>query len=213
MSSQPTTWPPQSGLTTPTVPLKTQVFSLHASTTIHTPASFIFAILLDTSTYPDWCTFIPKVDIVSPSPNSGILTSGMKITFHACMGAAGSSTRPTPLVVTDISTPTNPSEYIPASTLTSDPTYTSDLSTVYRVSWASDKSSSSAVGPSTERFHEVLVWGEEECKVRTWECMGGAVAHVVKWMYKGTLEGKFESWCAELKGYGERKWGEEKGKT
>jgi hypothetical protein len=126
------------------------------------------------------------------------------------MGAPGSSTHATPLVVTDISTPAQPSAYIPDDTLASDPTYTSDLSIVYRVAWAGDKSSTFTVGPSTERFHEIIVRSEQQCEVRTWECMGGAVAHVVKWMYKSTLEAKFGDWCRELKSYGERKWEQER---
>lgn len=213
MHDHTSTWPPgtPSGVSTPTVPRSSQVFAIHASTTINAPAAFIFKILLNTTTYPEWCTFIPKVDIDSQANDEeALLKVGSRIIFHACMGTPGSSTRATPLVVTDISTPAQPSAYVPEDTLASDPTYTSDLSIVYRVAWASDRSSAFSVEPSAERFHEVIVRGEQQCEVRTWECMGGAVAHVVKWMYKSTLEAKFSDWCWELKDYGERKWEKEK---
>ncbi|KAH7072628.1 hypothetical protein BKA63DRAFT_515380 [Paraphoma chrysanthemicola] len=211
MTDQNPTWPPPSGVTSPTVPHNSQVFTLNASILIHAPASFIFNILLDTSTYPEWCTFIPKVDVISHSNSTqdAHLELGTKMIFHACMGAPGSSTRATPLVVTDLSTPESLSTYIPLDTLVSEPVYTSDPSTVYRVAWASDKTSAFDVGPTAERFHEVIVRGEDKCEVRTWECMGGKVAHVVKWMYQGTLQTKFVEWCRDLREFGERRWVEE----
>ncbi|KAF2680261.1 hypothetical protein K458DRAFT_421488 [Lentithecium fluviatile CBS 122367] len=127
------------------------------------------------------------------------------------MDPTSSKSFPTHLIVTDISTPSQPSNYIPLSTLTSESTYTSDLSTVYRVAWAGDKTGLLPSGPNTERFHEVIVKGEELCEVRTWECMGGVLAHAVKWMYRKTLETRFAEWCGELKGYGEKRWREERG--
>jgi hypothetical protein len=113
---------------------------------------------------------------------------------------------PTHLRVTDLSTPSNPSSYIPTATLSAEPTYTADLSTVYRVAWADDKRHAWEVGPTVERFTEVIVRGEHECEVRTWECQGGAVAHVVKWMYKGVLERKFSQWGEELRVFGQAMW-------
>lgn len=50
-----------------------------------------------------------------------------------------------------------------------------------------------------ERFHEIIVTGENQCEVRTWECMGGVLARAVKWMYASTLQQRFKEWCEDLK--------------
>jgi hypothetical protein len=221
MSDQTSVWPPAEGATTPRVPLKHAILALSASTKINAPASYIFNIILDTSTYPEWSTFVPKVTIQSHptttdqtpevTAKDSILKVGTKFTFHIKMDANSSKYNPTNLVVDDISTPDHPSDYIPSSTLASEPTYTADLESVYRVAWASDPSGLLAAGLHAHRFHEVIVRGEEMCEVRTWECMAGILTHAVKWMYKQTLENKFEECCAELKEYGEKKWAGEKG--
>jgi hypothetical protein len=126
------------------------------------------------------------------------------------MGHPGSKPTPTHLLISDISTPSSPSTYIPQETLQAGkfPGYTTDLSSVYRVSWKGDKVDFFAKGLNTERFHEVIVTGEEQCEVRTWEVMGGVLAHTVKWMYGKTLGRKFEEWCADLRGFSEKKWAE-----
>lgn len=62
-----------------------------------------------------------------------------------------------------------------------------------------------ARGLRSERFHEVVSLAEGGCEVRTWECQGGVLARAVKWKYGGVLGGKFEGWCADLKGEAERR--------
>jgi hypothetical protein len=217
-------------VTTPNVPSKDAILLLTASTKINAPASFIFDILMNTSTYPAWSTFIPKVTIEShPSPPESQTTAGAtspdqdpvlkldtKFTFYANMSSdppSKAKLHPTRLVVTDISTPSSQSTYIPAAELASEPTYTKDLSSVYRVAWMSLKSGMFDVGPTAERFNEVIVLGEESCEVRTWECMSGVTAHAVKWIYKTTLEGKLQDWCDEVKKYGEVEWKKEWGRS
>ncbi|KAL1594166.1 hypothetical protein SLS59_009001 [Nothophoma quercina] len=213
-------WPPKEGLSTPTVSVQESVFAVAGSTQINAPASFIFDILLDTSTYTDWCTFVPKV-IVDEQPSSAtqstgdladgkspVLMLGTKFTFLAVMGSPGSKQTPTHLIISDMSIPSEPSSYIPATTLESSTVYTADLSQVYRIAWKGDKIDFFAKGLSTERFHEVIVRGEEECEVRTWEVMGGVLAHTVKWLYRKTLDRKFDGWCSDLKAFGERRWAE-----
>ena len=104
----------------------------------------------------------------------------------------------TQLRVTDISTPESPSAYIPQDTLDSDPALYADLSSVYRISWTTE-GGFVARGLKSERYHEIIVLGENECEVRTWECQGGPLARAVKWMYKDTLQKKFAEWCEDLK--------------
>jgi hypothetical protein len=208
-------WPPKEGISTPTVSASDRVLTITASAQINAPASFVFDILLDTSTYPEWCTFVPKVVIDSQpegTSNNAILRPGTKFTFHAVMGTPGSKPTPTHLLLSDLSTPSTPSSYISLEGLQAGkfPGYTPDLSTVYRVAWKGDKVDFFAKGLNTERFHEVIVRGEEQCEVRTWEVMGGVLAHTVKWMYGRVLGRKFEDWCGDLRGFGERRWQEDK---
>ena len=217
-----TVWPPKEGVSTPTVSEQDSVLTVTSSTQVNAPASFVFAILLDVSTYAEWCSFVPKVVIdAQPSPlaqhvddkatdESFVLKLGTKLTFFAVMGRPGSKQTPTHLVISDISTPSEPSTYVPFATLETSSLYTTDLANVYRVAWKGDKGDLFAKGLNVERFHEVIVRGEERCEVRTWEVMGGILAHVVKLLYKKTLNKKFGEWCAELKDFGEKKWTERK---
>jgi hypothetical protein len=88
--------------------------------------------------------------------------------------------------------------------------YTANLSQVYRVAWKNDKADFFAWGLNVERFHEVIVRGTEQCEVRTWEVIGGVLAHITKWLYRTTLDQKFDEWCADLKAFGEKNWAEER---
>ncbi|KAF2621740.1 hypothetical protein BU25DRAFT_415771 [Macroventuria anomochaeta] len=205
-------WPPKEGVSTPTVSVQDSVFAVTGSALINAPASFVFDILLDTSTYPEWCTFVPKV-VVDEQPSSAasdspVLQLGTKFTFFAVMGNPGSKQTPTHLFISDMSTPSEPSLYVSSVTLEASPMYTTDLSNVYRVAWKGDKIDFYAKGLNVERFHEVIVRGQEHCEVRTWEVMGGVLAYIVKWLHRKTLDRKFDEWCAELKAFGERKWAE-----
>lgn len=215
-------WPPVEGVSTPTVSGQESVFAVTSSAQINAPASFIFEILLDTSNYSQWCTFVPKVIIDAHPPSDGthhdgdmgeispLLKLGTKFTFFAVMGHPGSKQTPTHLIVSDMSTPSNPSSYIPATALEASAVYTEDLSKVHRVAWKGDKIDFFAKGLNTERFHEVITQGQEQCEVRTWEVMGGVLAHTVKWLYRKTLDKKFDEWCADLKVFGEKEWVESK---
>ena len=108
-----------------------------------------------------------------------------------------SSYTDTQLRVTDVSTPNNPSDYLSKEAL-SDPTFTSDLSQIHRISWTTE-GGFVARGLRSERYHEIIATGDAECEVRTWECQGGVLARAVKWTYGKVLLEKFDVWCADLK--------------
>jgi hypothetical protein len=108
----------------------------------------------------------------------------------------------TPLKVVDICTPSSPTSYLTPELL-EDPTFTADLSKVHRVSWTGN-GGMYAFGMKLERFHEVVVTGENECEVRSWEVMSGILSRVVKLMYEDTLKGKVGVWCEDLKKYCEK---------
>jgi hypothetical protein len=202
-------WPPASGLGTPTVPREQATLVISASTTINAPASVVFDVVCESANYAKWNSQCPSV-VVHHQPsgapaNSTTLVKGTSFTFNVLMDVKKpNKVQPTQLVVTDISTPQQPSDYIPADTLSSDPSYTSDLKTLYRISWKSEGGFVSR-GLRTERFHEIIVKGKDECQVRTWEVMGGPLASMVKWLYQTTLRKFFIEWCEELKKTSEEK--------
>lgn len=197
------TWPPARGLSTPTTSYSSAILTLSSSVPISAPASLVLSILRDTSRYPEWNTWCPNVDILSqpagtPS-DSKILEKGTLMMLHPIMDASKpDKDTPTQLRITDISTPETPSSYIKQEVLDDDPSYTSDLSKLYRISWKGEGGFVS-MGLHAERFHEIIVVDDRNCEVRTWEVMGGLLARTVKWMFKKTLDEKFKLWCTDLK--------------
>jgi hypothetical protein len=202
-------WPPSSGLTTQIVPRKDAILQLSYSTVIRAPAPLVFDTVLHVAEYPSWNTWVPSARIhTSPTttkPDSnpedlGRMRIGSIMTFDVVMDAnKPDKINPTPLKVVDICTPSAPTSYI-SPALLKDPTFTADLSKVYRVSWTGHGGLSTyAFGLSLERFHEVIILGENECEVRTWEVMSGLLSRVVKLMYHAALNQKVGLWCEDLK--------------
>lgn len=204
-------WPPANGLNTINVPRKDAILTVYGSTCINAPAPLVFDKVLDIAKYECWNRFCPKVVVHAQPPADGEeqtssdrLRIGTNFTLYAIMNAADpSSPTPTQLKVTDISTPELPSTYVPQDILESDDSFSADLQKVYRVSWKCEGGFVSR-GLRTERFHEIIVSGEDSCVVRTWECQGGILARTVKWMYRKTLMEKFQMWVDDLKVYCER---------
>ncbi|TLD29734.1 hypothetical protein E2P81_ATG06028 [Venturia nashicola] len=197
------TWPPKRGLSTPTTPYSSAILTLASSISVSAPASLVLSILRDTSRYPEWNTWCPKLDVISQPtgtpPDSKTLEKDTLMLLHPIMDASKPDKgTPTQLRISDISTPDSPSSYISREVLDEDPSYTSNLSKLYRISWKGEGGFVS-MGLHTERFHEIIVLDDGNCEVRTWEVMGGILARTVKWMFKKTLEEKFELWCKDLK--------------
>ena len=196
-------WPPKT-LTSQNVLAKDAILSTSASIRINAPAKQVFAAICNVGDYSHWNSFCPEVSIQSQphgAPEDAVLRIGTAFTFHVVMDAnKPRSYTPTQLKVTDISTPDEPSGYIPSDTLSNEDSYTTDLQAVYRISWKCE-GGFVAKGLRTERFHEVIILDNESCEVRTWENQGGMLAHTVKWMYKKTLDEKFQLWCDDLKKY------------
>lgn len=204
------TWPPPNGLTTVIVPRSSAVLPVFSSARIAAPASFVFSIVLDTSWYPTWNTFAPRVTIRSqpasvPEKKQNILQKDTCFTFHVVMDAKKpDSVSDTKLRVTDYSTPDEQSDYVSKDLLEDDGSFERDQGRVYRVAWTLEGDYVTK-GLRSERFHEIIDLGDHECEVRTWECQGGLLAKVVKSMYKDVLEAKFQQWCQELKTEAERR--------
>lgn len=113
----------------------------------------------------------------------------------------------TKLRVTDFSTPLEQSTYVPREISENDGSFERDQGRVYRIAWTGE-GKFMARGLKSERWHEIVELGENECQVKTWECQGGMLARAVKYYYKDVLQRKFEEWCQELKMEAERRVGE-----
>ncbi|KAL8972371.1 MAG: hypothetical protein Q9183_000597 [Haloplaca sp. 2 TL-2023] len=179
---------------------------------VSAPAPVIFSILRSTTEYASWNTFVPKVVIhQQPQPipaEDTLLHVGTSFTFHVVMD----SSKPTKVTdtqcrITDISTPEDPSGYVPEDVLREDGSYAKDLGHVWRIAWTTE-GGFVARGLRTERFNEVIELGDGEgCEIRTWENQSGVLARAVKWSYKDVLNKKFEGWCKELKKEAEKRVG------
>lgn len=208
-------WPPSSGLTTVVVPRTDAVFHISSSTTIAAPASLVFDIVLHTDEYKEWNQFVPSARIAKQEAADGRdvnhpshMHSNCIMTFDVVMNSKKpAGITETNLLVTDISTPEQPTGYV-SEELLQDPSFTADQSKVYRVSWATH-GGFVARGLRSERFHEVIATSDTECEVRTWEVMGGVLAYTVKWLYQSTLQDKFALWTSDLKKRAESKYAEQ----
>lgn len=205
------TWPPSNGLNARVVSRRDTILSISARTTVFAPASIVFSVLLDTSSYQSWNSFCPSVLIRSqpdhvPSSEAHVLYLDTSFTFNVIMDAAKpTKVTPTQLRVTDISTPEQRSEYISQEVLSEDGSFEADSSRVYRIAWKTE-GGFVARGLRSERFHEIIALeGDKGCEVRTWECQGGVLARAVKYYYNDLLQIKFREWCADLKKEAERR--------
>ncbi|KAJ5769290.1 hypothetical protein N7520_003849 [Penicillium odoratum] len=186
--------PQNANRATPTIEAANATLHIGSSTFIAAPSTAIWAALTNTSTWPSWNEFVPRVTIRS-QPNtesnidtelSPILQRGTKMTFHVRMDPT--STKPqkatdTQLVVTEFEAP-NP-----------------ETNTAGRIVWASDSEAPGGFSASlltAEREHEIKdVEGGTE--VRNWENQVGWLVYAVKWMYGKRLERNFDLWVEDLK--------------
>ncbi|KAK4556225.1 hypothetical protein LTR86_006922 [Recurvomyces mirabilis] len=194
------------------VPRERTILSVSALIHINAPAQRVFNALLDTPKYGRWNTFIPGVTITSQpdhvKDDSTLLQLGTLFNFHVVMNSSKpDSQTPTSLKVSSISTPERLSDYVPEDMIEGDACFYPDQSKVYRVTWI-DHGSLQSRALQVERFHEVIVLGENECEVSTWECQDGILAYVVKWLYGEVLEEKFQDWVKGLKQYCESAYGD-----
>lgn len=193
-------WPPAKGLCTPTVARQDVILQCFSSVVVNAPASVVWDVLRDTAQYGQWNSFVPEVKISSQpgGVNSKILQVGTSMIFQVVMDPKKpTSYTQTQLRVVDISTPDEPSAYIPEAEL-ADATYTSDLKSVYRISWKVEGGFMTR-GLRSERFHEIIILDNDKCEVRSWETMGGVLARAVKWAYSTVLPLRFQEWGDGLK--------------
>lgn len=193
---------------TPTIPAEHAILHIGSSTFISAPSPKVWAALTDTSTWPKWNSFVPRVTIRSQPDSpahqgptdqaepstattttlSPVLQKGTKMTFHVRMDPASTkpqASRDVALVVTEFDPP-NPETH-----------------SAGRIVWVADYEAAGAMPRSllaAERVHEV-VSVEGGTEVRNWEAQVGWAVYAVKWMYGKRLQGNFEGWVDDLRGF------------
>ncbi|KAJ5816453.1 Cyclase/dehydrase [Penicillium robsamsonii] len=209
------TGPTNATRATPNIPVEKAILHIGSSTFISAPSQDVWAALTNTSTWPSWNNFVPRVTIRSqptpdPSPStsapdptpaaststptpqstdttlSPVLQKGTKFTLHVRMDPT--STKPQPS--TDVHALI--SEYSAPD---------AETGQGGRIVWVADTEAPGAFSPSLlqpERVHEFTAV-EGGTVVRNWEAQNGWLAYVVRWMYQTKLQGCFEVWVADLK--------------
>jgi len=157
---------------------------------------------------------VPRVTIISQPPSesntssnsldSKLLVKGTNFAFHVNMDPSKpTKVNTTNLTVSDLSTPQAPSTYVSPHLLQSEPSFTQDLTSVYRIAWT-DSGGLMSRALHVERFHEILIRPHDTCHVRTWECMAGPLAYIIRAVLAKTLQQRFEDWCHDLKAHCEK---------
>ncbi|CAI7660134.1 unnamed protein product [Penicillium manginii] len=175
---------------TPTITPDSASLHLGSSIIINAPSTRVWEVLTDTSTWPSWNSFVPRVTIRSQpntdtAPLSPILQKGTRVTFHVRMDPT--STKPQAatdagLVVTEYEAPNT------------------ETGALGRIVWASDFEAVGTMPGSlltAERVHEIKdveVEGGRGTEVGWMVC-------VVRWMYGAKLKVNFDLWVKDLKAF------------
>ena len=192
---------------TPNIAVADATLHIGSSILIGAPAAQVWDALTDTSTWPSWNNFVPRVTI-REQPNaeeppqgseanestpalSPKLQAGTRFTFHVRLDPFSSKPQAatdTHLRVTEYTAP-NPEAGTPG-----------------RITWAADYDAPGTMGPwllKAERTHEVKqVEGGTE--VRNWEAQVGWAVYAIRWMLGERLQRCFELWVNDLKGFVEK---------
>ncbi|EAW09463.1 uncharacterized protein ACLA_036680 [Aspergillus clavatus NRRL 1] len=193
-----------SSKSTPNISASDAVLHIDSATYIDAPSQDVWNALIDTSTWPSWNTFIPRVTIreqpdtpdASADSLSPILQQGTKMTFHVHMDPSSSGRQKD----TDIQ----------LMVIAFEPP-NAGAKTPGRIVWASDSAAKGGIPAmllTAERVHEVEEvevsgnGGEVRrgTEVRNWEAQVGYLGYVVRWMYGAQLKQNFETWMRDLKG-------------
>ncbi|KAL4921786.1 hypothetical protein BDW62DRAFT_173374 [Aspergillus aurantiobrunneus] len=211
---------------TPNIPSSSAVLAIQSSILIDAPIQDVWSALTDTSTYPKWNRFVPRVTIrEQPGSNNAddtALKAETRFTFHVNMYPEAadkpqpelSSLRDTFLEIIEFEPPTTSTTDTEADVeADSGALSTGKTKRKGRIVWASDPAANGALSSllTAERVHEVSEVidenGKQMTEVRNWESQVGYLAYVVKWMFGGRLRGNFAHWQAGLKGYMEGREG------
>jgi hypothetical protein len=190
--------PSNAARATPTITPEAAVLHIGSSTHINAPTTKVWGALTDTSTWPAWNSFVPRVTIRSqPSKTtndatndelSPILQNDTRFIFHVRMDPTSTSTKPQ--AATDV--------YGRVTECTPPNAETGEMG---RIVWGVDPDAPGAMSTSllkAERVHE-LKTVEGGTEVRNWEAQTGWLVYVVRLMYGQRLRDNFQLWVDDLR--------------
>ena len=177
------------------------IVSPSAQVHIAAPASHVFKVLLDTSSWPEWNSFCPQVDVTpaSSSSNSEGLDVGAIMNLHVRM-TPSSGLRQQKVSVTELRR-SQAEESNALDDASGMPCYTVSWQVEGMPQWLLRGFRTSEVKGSEDG---------EESEFRTWEFQAGPLARVVKLIYGTTLQERFQDWADDLKAFSEKTWQQRK---
>lgn len=166
----------------------TGAFSIRAVAAIHSPPDAVLESLLDTSTYPDWNRFVPRVEFPHASDpdlssSDRHLREGLTFTEHVDMYGNG---RPSGLVRMRL-----------LMTTLEEAGEGTDRS--YKVVWLGKGYPDWAL--RSERVHVISPNDDGTSTYDVWETFSGPLAVLVKIFVGKALVKRFRQWNEELKAY------------
>ncbi|KAI4167694.1 MAG: hypothetical protein LQ343_007013 [Gyalolechia ehrenbergii] len=168
-------------------------FTVRAITSINAAPSVILHHLLDTSNYPSWNNFVPRVTLLHPpkktsNPNEiPKLEEGVLFTEHVDMYGHG-----------------KPSGLVKMKLLMTHLEEVDDNGRKsYKVVWLGKGYPDWAL--RSERVHAIVCNDDGSCTYDVWETFSGPLALLVRLFVGRTLVERFKQWNRELKRYSEQK--------
>ncbi|KAL8922124.1 MAG: hypothetical protein Q9172_003698 [Xanthocarpia lactea] len=159
-------------------------FTVRAVATINATPTAVLDSLLDTSHYPAWNNFVPKVDL--PSPSDTRLAADVLFTEHVDMFGQG---KPSGLVKMKLL----------MTTLKEKDEHNGSKS--YEVVWLGKAYPDWAL--RSERVHAISCDKEGVTTYDVWETFSGPLALLVRLFVGNTLVKRFKQWNEELRDYTE----------
>ena len=179
-------------------------------TQISAPACLVFELLTDTTTWPQWNTYVPRVDAIERA-------AGWKPQVERVdSGAAGSQVDPpTGMKRGDTfrffaSLPggtVSAKRFDASSAIVIDEVFTPDLvkGNTYRVVWSCIPS---PLRPPCKQWHEVEIVSDCECEFRSYEAFTGIRARLVKVTFGSAIQKGMNERADGLKRIAEERWRE-----
>ncbi|KAF2153963.1 hypothetical protein K461DRAFT_119521 [Myriangium duriaei CBS 260.36] len=165
-------------------------WSVVSADQIHARAEVIYDAIVNTSTWPDWSTFVPLVNITSQPPDvdpgSKLMVNGTDMTFTVHMSASfktKSAERGGPV-------PPRPNAGDAPGTR-------------YHVGWEGKGIPTWLL--HAQRINEIITTADPNvCEYKTWETFDGLLVPMLKMTNGKNLETMFVTWTKDLKGYCEK---------
>lgn len=186
-----------SPLPTPSYPTG-GVFSVLAQTTIAASPVNVLLALLDTSSYPKWNTFIPRVTIsADPSSMTFRTEVSKRIPSRSAGGATLLAVGTEVIFDVHMKGPDNPSRASAEQVTVVEEL--KDGRRGYRVAWKMMGWGDRML--RAERVNEIVEAADGHTTYRTWETFAGPMAYVVKIATGKDLVARFQDWATDLTKY------------